>query len=996
LINRYARSIAVFAVLQLCCAAQPAYAQRQLLRQMDHAMWTARDGAPQVITQLGLGRDGSLWIGSESGLYNFDGRTFRLFQSPAGQAELPSGAISSLLITKGGTIWVAISEAGVARISADRVTLFTIAENEPLVSVQYLREAPDGRVWAIDRRRLMLFGADDKWHREPVPSSAAIAGIYVDSANTLWLVQDGFLYKRPLAQTLYTRTGVTADVVAGFAEAPGGDIWITDYDVASSLGRTQQVNRSGRRIRILPQFLYRNGSVVSAADGSVIVAASGAGLRRFSLEEMNQPANLRSNGGPDVFAEQHGLSSNATAALLIDQYGNIWTGGKRGLDRLRPAQLTRPLHATPDSRWTVCASEHGEVWAANTLGEIFSVTKRISPSLSSFREPLLSLACADGGYAWFVNSRGVWGVNSRGIAQLPPLTGPRRRALIKVVAASDHTLYAAVAGPNDDGGGIWRFQNKRWTKLPGEAELGAGGYGAYIDRRNRLWIGYSGGRAILHAEDGARVFPSGEPGLGHVYAFLDTSRGLFAAGTNGLARLHQSRFQMLAFEEPGLVRGVRGLVEARSGDLWLNSANGLARVAANEVERALAQPTYLMKARLLREGDFAGAPQDIAGNLDTAARDRDGRLWFVTRSGVVHLDPERTTASRPPIVSIRSMVADGQPVTDNRVVSGTRTLTIHYLGVNLTAPERVIYRYRLQGYDESWQEAGPRTEATFTRLPPGHYTFSVTASNGDGEWTEPVSLAPFTALPSFYQTWWFAAAIVGVALMAVVVIYRIRVRQIARVMNARFDERLAERTRVARELHDTLLQTVHGSKLVADRALRDTDDRARLVGALEQVSVWLGQAATEGRAALQSLRSSGPDSGDLTAAFQRAIDECQHDSEATMPFSVHGQTRELHPVVGDEIFRIGYEAIRNACHHAHATRISVTLHFGLDLTLQISDDGVGIDTGIIETGKEGHFGLRGMQERAGRIGATLTIESTPATGTSVTLVVPGRIAFRSS
>jgi signal transduction histidine kinase len=479
-----------------------------------------------------------------------------------------------------------------------------------------------------------------------------------------------------------------------------------------------------------------------------------------------------------------------------------------------------------------------------------------------------------------------------------------------------------------------------------------------------------------------------------VYAFLDGSRGLFAAGVNGLAVFRNSRFEMITFAEPALVRGARGLVEARNGDLWLNCATGIAHIPVKELEAGLNQPTYRIQARLIREGDAAGAAQDVVGYMDTAARDADGRLWFVTRSGVVHLDPSRTAASQPPILTIRSMTVDGRRITDNRILSpGVRTLEMQYLGVNLTAPEDVTYRYRLDGFDDSWQEAGHRTEAIYTRLPPGTYTFAVMASNADGNWTDPVAAAPFTVMPSFYQTRWFAAAMVGLALLLVSSVYRFRIRQISRVMSARFDERLAERTRVARELHDTLLQTVHGSKLVADRALRDTDDHHRLVQALEQLSVWLGQAAAEGRAALQSLRASTTESNDLAGAFRRAIEECRDNSRAETPFSVQGRAREMHPAVRDEVYRIGYEAIRNACVHSRATRIDVVLEYGRDLTLRISDNGISISEDMIESGKQGHFGLRGMRERAERIGANLRLVSDAGTGTVITLIVPGRVAF---
>jgi signal transduction histidine kinase len=248
------------------------------------------------------------------------------------------------------------------------------------------------------------------------------------------------------------------------------------------------------------------------------------------------------------------------------------------------------------------------------------------------------------------------------------------------------------------------------------------------------------------------------------------------------------------------------------------------------------------------------------------------------------------------------------------------------------------------------------------------------------------------ALRETPQTGWFVVAMV-LGLLVVVIVHVIRVRQITRAMSARFDEGLAERTRVARELHDTLLQTVHGSKLVADRALRDTADRNRLVHALQQVSVWLGEAAAEGQVALHSLRTSTTEGYDLAGAFRRAIDECRNNSSADTPFSVQGRARELHPVLHDEVYRIGYEAIRNACVHAHATRIDVVLEYGPDLTLRISDNGVGIDAAVFETGKEGHFGLHGMRERAEQIGATFTLVSGPKTGTAITLTVPGRLAF---
>jgi signal transduction histidine kinase len=217
--------------------------------------------------------------------------------------------------------------------------------------------------------------------------------------------------------------------------------------------------------------------------------------------------------------------------------------------------------------------------------------------------------------------------------------------------------------------------------------------------------------------------------------------------------------------------------------------------------------------------------------------------------------------------------------------------------------------------------------------------------------------------------------------------------QISATISARFDERLAERTRVARELHDALLQTLQGSKLVADDALAQSSDLDRMRRAMEQLSNWLEQAANEGRTALNSLRPSGPQKNDLAEAFQRAIDDCRRCSSMDTTLSVIGEIKQMHPIVRDDIYRIGFEAVRNSCAHSKGTRLQMILKYGQDLTVRIVDNGIGINQDVIGGGKLGHLGLQRMRDLASRIGAKLTIASSPAAGTDITLIVPGRFVF---
>jgi signal transduction histidine kinase len=308
-------------------------------------------------------------------------------------------------------------------------------------------------------------------------------------------------------------------------------------------------------------------------------------------------------------------------------------------------------------------------------------------------------------------------------------------------------------------------------------------------------------------------------------------------------------------------------------------------------------------------------------------------------------------------------------------------------------PQKVRFRYKLEGHDVNWQDPGTRRQAFYSDLAPRKYRFDVIACNNDGVWNEVGATLDFRVMPAWYQTILFRVVCIVVVLFIVWAVHFFRVRQIARVIGTRFDERLAERTQIARDLHDTLLQTIQGSKMVANDALNKRSDEAKMRYALEQLSVWLEQATQEGRTALNSLRSSIELRNDLVEAFQRAADTGPAPGLLAATISIVGNSRQMHPIVRDEIYRIGFEAIRNAQSHSGGSRLEVELRYDLDFVLRIRDNGRGIDLGISKHGKDGHFGLQGMRERSARIGGKLAIIGSPKYGTEVFLAVPGGIAF---
>jgi signal transduction histidine kinase len=299
----------------------------------------------------------------------------------------------------------------------------------------------------------------------------------------------------------------------------------------------------------------------------------------------------------------------------------------------------------------------------------------------------------------------------------------------------------------------------------------------------------------------------------------------------------------------------------------------------------------------------------------------------------------------------------------------------------------------LKGWETVWHDAGTRRQAFYDSLPPGKYIFEVIDSNSDGVWNSQAATLSFEVLPTWYQTRLFFVACIVAALAMIWVSYRIRVRYIAREISARFDERLAERTRMARELHDTFLQTIQGSKFVVDDGLEKPLDPEKMHRALGQVSSWLDQAIHEGRAALNSLRSSTTQTNELGPALRRAAESGVTPDGMTISFAIIGDAKALHPIVRDELYRIGYEAIQNAKMHSHASSLTIDLSYAQDLVFRIRDNGVGIDPNYAMVGREGHHGLQGMRERAAHIQGKLTILSSAESGTEVLLIVPGSVTF---
>jgi signal transduction histidine kinase len=487
-----------------------------------------------------------------------------------------------------------------------------------------------------------------------------------------------------------------------------------------------------------------------------------------------------------------------------------------------------------------------------------------------------------------------------------------------------------------------------------------------------------------------------------VNCLLEDSAGAVWIGTtNGLAFLLSSgNIQVPRNMPESLQEPILGIEEDKTNSLWVATSNHILRVDRGNLELGSIGDTNLREYALQ---DGLRGMEGVRRHRSTAT-DSLGRIWVSTNGGLSVIDPTRMMSnSVPAMAHVESVSVDGRAIETGEPM-GIRTphqrITVGFIGLSLSVPARIRFKFRLDGFNSAWSEPTSAREAVYTNLVPGFYRFRLLASNSDGLWNGPEASVAFNVEPAVWQTWSFRTACVIVAVLGTVILYRYRLHQMARQLDVRFEERFSERARIARDLHDTLLQSFQGLLLrfqTVSALLPSRPDEAKqtLDSAIDQAA----QAITEGRDAVQGLRSTTVVSNDLAVAIRAlgeelAADEANSNS-AVFHVEVEGTPRGLHPILRDEVYRIAGEALRNAFRHAAAKRVEVEIHYDeRQLRLRVRDNGNGIDPkDLNEGGRRGHFGLRGMRERAKLLGGKLTVWTQMDSGTELELSIPASQAF---
>jgi signal transduction histidine kinase len=479
-------------------------------------------------------------------------------------------------------------------------------------------------------------------------------------------------------------------------------------------------------------------------------------------------------------------------------------------------------------------------------------------------------------------------------------------------------------------------------------------------------------------------------------AWFDRGSLLFG-GTQGLVRVAGNRLQQIDAAGHPWLSEVSGIVRTPRGETWMIGAKGVVRTRSADIDAAFDRPGQPLPMELLDIRD--GLPGPMQFGQREAALGGDGRVWFLTTQGVAWVDPAHMAVNRvmPPVV-IRSILAGGRRYAAEdglRLPKGTSRIQIDYTALSLSIPERVRFLYRLEGVDSDWVDPGARRQVFYTNLAPGHYRFQVIAANNDGVWNRTGASVAFEILPYFWQTWWFALLCVLASVACLAFLYRLRMRQVASRLRERLEERLEERERIARELHDTLLQSVQGLLLhfhsVADRIPPNEPTRGLMERTLERADDIL----IEGRERVRGLRFS-EDGEDLPQVLHEIV--ARAALAIPVRVRIEGEPGAVHPLVVEEISRIGSEALFNIGRHAAASSAEIRLAFDpRHLSVSFSDDGVGIAREVLDAGgREGHFGLPGMRERVAKLRGEFRVQSRPGVGTEIRLTIPARTAYARS
>jgi ligand-binding sensor domain-containing protein len=951
----------------------------------NHSVWTASDGAPVQVTRMAQTQDGWLWLGTPNGLYRFDGVRFYPFAATNG-AHLPSPRISALAPQPNGDLYIGYEAPGLSVLHADgRLDAVAPATKDgPVNWTNDVIRDRDGSLWVATSFGLRHL-KDGHWSMlgaaQGCPDYDVVIALAPD--DQVWGAKHNQLFRydrttgRCIPTELRKANGGQSERIQGFRMSPDGRLW------AGGDGFLALVSAPAAGAAVPPRYHSQNagGTAIFDQTGNLwalrcptgVCLAASAGKRAGNYIDLAAATTSR--------LDQRGqLSSLAPRVVFEDREGDIWLGSPTGVERFRRNTL-RPVglpaikgdfHVAPDA--------DGSVWVVAPQEKRGWRYDPASRSLTALPDKYRGATLAPDGTVVLLKEDGIT-LRRAGVETHVDLPGPMP---ISAWARSDGERVW-LGGFNVP---VQLWDGHGWQ--PPGALPGADFVFSAPGNRGQMWRALADGRLVLF--EGGRVRTEYDQaalgGIGETTC-VSSAPELVVGGEQGVSVMHAGRFRRLRALRDDVLHRVTGFAVAADGARWLNGGTGLLRIEASDWRRAVETGAPLRYALMGVRDGYTGTAAGVV-----SLRMVNGQLWVTTTDGIVEVDPSRRDRDAPaPQPSLLAVTGDdvAYPFTHPpRIRAGTTRLRFDFTAPALSRPERVVFSYRLDGVDRAWQ-TGTERSATYTGLGPGDYRFRVRAMNEGGVWSDSERTLDLHIAPTLVQTLWFKLTCLLAGLLLLWLGYRLRVRFLTRTLTERLSAQLEERERIARDLHDTVLQTFQGFVMKVETILPDSE--SGLGDALRRSLGDATSAIQEGRDKITSLRAGVRKAPPLHEYLRMAGEQ---DAAPGQQFALRceGPARALHPIVEQELCAIGREALRNAFRHADAGQHDVIVEYGARaLVLTVRDDGRGFDVGVGAGVKYGHWGLRGIEERARLIHADAVLRTAPGAGTTWRIELKAALAY---